>query len=86
MIIHNKAKKASYPEHKGPLTIKCPLKGKETFVTPERKFIVDNDNYLILNDGQTYSCSIDSKEDEKSFLFSSDRSLLRKFSKLNKFK
>ena len=63
MIIHNKAKKASYPEHKGPLTIKCPLKGKETFVTPERKFIVDNDNYLILNDGQTYSCSIDSKED-----------------------
>lgn len=63
MVIHNKAKQADFPEHKGPLTIKCPLKGKETFITPERKFVVDNRHYLILNDGQTYSCSIDSKED-----------------------
>lgn len=63
MIIHNKAKKAEYPEHKGPLTIKCPLKGKETFTIPGRNFVVDDRHYLILNDGQTYSCNIDSEED-----------------------
>lgn len=63
MIIHNKARKADFPEHKGPLTIKCPLKGKETYTTPARKFLVDNNHYLILNDGQTYSCLIDSKEE-----------------------
>jgi AraC family transcriptional regulator len=61
MIIHNKTKLAHYPEHTGPLTIKCPLKGKETFSTPERNFIVDDRHYLILNDGQTYSCEINSE-------------------------
>jgi AraC-like DNA-binding protein len=66
MIIHNTAKQADFPEHKGPLTIKCPLKGNETFTTPVRKFLVDDKHYLILNDGQTYSCFVDSKEEVES--------------------
>ena len=63
MIIHNKVPGSDFPEHEGTLTIKYPLKGKEFFTTPERKFEVDNTKYLILNQGQAYSCKVDSDEE-----------------------
>jgi AraC family transcriptional regulator len=63
MIIHNKTTSADYPMHTGPLTLKFTLKGAEFFKTPERDYTVEAGSYLIINQGQKYSCRIASRSE-----------------------
>jgi AraC family transcriptional regulator len=63
MIIHNKTTSADYPMHTGPLTLKFTLKGAEFFKTSERDYTVEAGSYLIINQGQKYSCRIASRSE-----------------------
>jgi len=64
-----------YPKHNGTLSIKTVLNdGEEVYKTDEGTFLVDKDNYLILNHGQEYSSWIDTVKNTESFclFFSGD--------------
>jgi len=67
VIIHASAKDVSYAEHWGPLSVKSVIKGFEHYQCNNRLYSVDNDNYLIFNDGQYYSSHIYSKTETESF-------------------
>lgn len=67
VIIHASAKNVSYAEHWGPLSIKCTIKGIENYQCGNRVYSVDNNCYLIFNDGQYYSSYIHSDEGTESF-------------------
>jgi AraC-like DNA-binding protein len=67
VIIHASAKDVSYAEHWGPLSLKCAIKGTEHYQCNNRFYSVDNDGYLIFNDGQYYSSHIYSKTETESF-------------------
>lgn len=67
VIIHAKANKVSYPEHWGPLSIKCAFKGKEFYKVNNCLYSVHDENYLVINDGNNYSSFIDSESEVKSF-------------------
>jgi AraC-like DNA-binding protein len=66
-IIHASAKDVSYPEHWGPLSLKCAIKGIEHYQCHNRFYSVNKDNYLIFNDGQYYSSHIYSETATESF-------------------
>lgn len=67
MIIHARARQSSYPAHRGPLSIKCAFGGRETYRTREEHYAVDDSSYLLLNDGQEYSSSIDEPHEVETF-------------------
>ena len=67
VIIHASAKDVSYPEHWGPLSVKCSMKGVEHYACNNRFYSVDEDRYLIFNDGQYYSSYIYSDTGTESF-------------------
>ena len=48
-----------FPEHAGPLSIKCSFGGKEVYETPDNRFELSDAGYLVLNDGQKYSSWIE---------------------------
>ena len=56
-----------FPEHYGPLSIKCAFDGTETYQTRGGRFHVSDQSYLILNDGQKYASSIESELPVNSF-------------------
>lgn len=55
------------PEMQGTLSIKCAFKGKETYEVDGRRLPVHAENYLILNQGQWYSSTLDAGERAESF-------------------
>jgi AraC family transcriptional regulator len=59
VIIRASAKSVSYPSHWGPLSVKCVLRGEENYETSNGKYTVDEDHFLIFNNGKTYSSWID---------------------------
>ncbi|HEY2727021.1 MAG TPA: AraC family transcriptional regulator, partial [Parafilimonas sp.] len=61
------AKNVVYPEHWGPLSIKCSIKGVEHYQCHNRFYSVDKDCYLIFNNGQYYSSHIYSDTATESF-------------------
>lgn len=67
VIIHAKAKNVSYAEHWGPLSMKCTIKGIEHYQCNNRFYSVDENCYLIFNDGQYYSSYIYSDTATESF-------------------
>lgn len=67
MIIHACGSHVAYPEHNGPLSIKCAFGGREIYETEGRSHVVCDTGYLLLNDGQRYSSVIDSENDVEAF-------------------
>jgi len=67
VIIHASSKDVSYPEHWGPLSIKCTIKGIEHYQCNNRFYSVDKDAYLVFNDSQYYSSYIYSDTETESF-------------------
>jgi AraC family transcriptional regulator len=63
-----RARKAYFPRHWGPLSIKCAFRGVETYEADRVRYNVDSSSYLILNTGQLYSSSIDSPTEIESFV------------------
>lgn len=67
VIIHAHSKTATFPEHWGSLSIKCAFGGQEFYASSNSLYAVDDDHYLIFNEGKYYSSWIDSEEDVESF-------------------
>ena len=67
VIIHAKTKSVEYPEHWGPLSLKCAFNGNEYFRVNGGEIAINNKNYLILNEGNYYSSCIDSETKVESF-------------------
>lgn len=51
----------------GSLSIKCRFDGQSTYTLGDARFRVDDDSYLVLNEGQAYSFVIDSETEVESF-------------------
>jgi AraC family transcriptional regulator len=67
VIIHAKSKDISYPEHWGCLSIKCAFNGEEHYQSGDCFYSVNKNNYLIFNEGKSYSSYIFSKTQVESF-------------------
>jgi AraC-like DNA-binding protein len=67
VIIHAETKGICYPEHWGPLSLKCAFNGDEFFKVNECVFAINSSRYLILNHGTHYSSYIDSNKKVESF-------------------
>ena len=69
IIINARTESIMYMPHSAPLSIKFTLKGKEIYEFEGAKLSVNNSNFLILNNGQTYSSYINSNSEVESFCF-----------------
>jgi len=67
VIINAVSNDVSYTEHWGPLSVKCTIKGNEHYECNGRFYTVNEDNYLIFNDGQQYSSYIHANTETESF-------------------
>ena len=67
VIIHARSSNVSYPEHWGPLSIKCAFKGSEFYGLNNCLYAVNDENYLMINDGNNYSSFIDADSAVESF-------------------
>lgn len=65
---HATARSICYPEHWGPLSIKCTFRGEEVYEANRMRYRVDPASYLILNEGRRYASSIDTREETESFV------------------
>lgn len=55
------------PNYLGPLSIKTMISGSAAWETPGRRYVVHENTYLVLNDGQTYTLTIDSLKKVTTF-------------------
>src|SRR5882762_7428711 len=55
------------PDYEGCLSIKTIVSGSATWETAGRRFVVHENSYLILNDRQRYTITIDSARDVTTF-------------------
>jgi AraC family transcriptional regulator len=67
VIINAKTCNVSYPEHWGCLSVKCSIQGNEYYESNGRFYTVNENNYLIFNEGQSYSSHIFSSKPVESF-------------------
>ena len=67
VIIHDQTNEINYPEHWGPLSLKCAFNGEEFFKVNNCEFAVNDSRYLVLNHGSYYSSYIDSDTKVESF-------------------
>jgi AraC family transcriptional regulator len=67
VIIHASSSDIAYPEHWGCLSVKCAHGGNEYYRANHTLYAVNDDHYLILNEGQTYSSYIFSDRPVGSF-------------------
>lgn len=65
---HGYARSLCYPEHSGPLSIKCAFQGAEVYEIGRQRYEVTPGRYLILNNGQRYASSIHTPEETESFV------------------
>ena len=79
VIIYASSKEVSYPEHWGPLSIKCAFKGKEFYKVNNCNYAVADENYLLINDGNNYSSYIDSVAAVDSFTINFSPSFVEEF-------
>jgi AraC family transcriptional regulator len=77
VVIHAKAKEVSYPEHWGPVSVKCAFNGNEYYELGQCRYKVDGSSFLILNEGQTYSSYIHSQETVESFTINFSASFVK---------
>ena len=66
-IVCGRTTQAEYPPHTQTLSIKTAWSGRERYFLPHREVVVDDDNYLILNEGLTYSSLLASRRPTGSF-------------------
>ncbi|MCG8434916.1 MAG: AraC family transcriptional regulator [Gammaproteobacteria bacterium] len=66
-IINACCKFAEYGYFTQSLSIKAARGGRESYFIDNREVVVDDDSYLILNEGQTYGSLIDQSHDVHSF-------------------
>ena len=66
-IINAKASDIAYPEHWGCFSLKCAFEGGEVYRVQNRMHTVNENNFLLLNEGQHYSSYIFSKKPVESF-------------------
>lgn len=67
IVIHAHSKEIFYPEHWGGLSVKCAFNGKEFYKSSNSLCAVDDDHYLIFNEGKYYSSWIDAEANVESF-------------------
>jgi AraC-like DNA-binding protein len=67
VIIDCKASNIFYPEHWTPLSIKCAFRGKEFYKLKNTTYAVNDQNFLVLNEGTIYSSYILSDTLTESF-------------------
>lgn len=66
-LILASTRQAEYPRYQQRLSIKMASGGRERYFIDGRTVAVDDDSYLILNDGQRYGSLIQSQHDVESF-------------------
>jgi AraC-like DNA-binding protein len=67
LAIRRSCSELYYPEHFGPISIKCAFHGQVIYEFEGRRAAVDDSSYLLLNHGQHYSHSIQSRTEVESF-------------------
>jgi len=67
VIISATSRDIAYAEHWGCLSIKCAFNGSEHYVSNGCHYAVNDDSFLIFNEGKTYSSYIFSKTPVESF-------------------
>ena len=73
VIIHCRGKNIYYPTHWGPLSIKCAFTGNEYYQKRSCKYAVSDHNYLLLNEGTTYSSYIEPGNEIESLTINFNR-------------
>ena len=76
-IINAKASDISYPEHWGCFSVKCAFGGEEYYQAQNRKYAVNDNNFLLLNEGRYYSSYIFSKSQVESFTLNFTRDFVQ---------
>jgi AraC-like DNA-binding protein len=66
-VVCGRTTQAEYPPHTQTLSIKTAWSGRERYFLPHREVVVDDDNYLILNEGLTYSSLLATRRPTESF-------------------
>lgn len=66
VVVNASAVNIHYPDHGGPLSIKYVTKGNEYYITNRCKYRVTPENFLVLNQWQSYESYIDSEENVES--------------------
>ncbi len=66
-IVFAKCRRVDMPPFTQRLSIKAARGGRETYFIDHRSVTVDDDNFLILNDGRKYGSAVDSKRDVESY-------------------
>ncbi len=67
MILAFRASDIFFKSHKMALSVKCAFNGEEVYEINGRRIAVDDNSYLILNEGQEYASYIESKREVESF-------------------
>lgn len=66
-LICGRSMRAEYPPHTQTLSVKLAWGGGERYVLPHRELVVDDDRYLILNEGRRYASVLRSAQPVHSF-------------------
>ncbi len=67
LVVTGRSRYAEYAPLTQALSIKAAWNGTETYVVGKRRLSVDDDSYLILNEGRTYSSVLQSDGEADSF-------------------
>lgn len=67
VIINAESSHVEYGDHWGPLSVKCAFNGREFYRSGSRTVAVDDDSFLIFNEGKVYSSYIRSETKVQSF-------------------
>ena len=73
VIIHCHGKNIYYPVHWGPLSVKCAFNGSEYYQKRSCKYAVSDENFLLLNEGTTYSSYIEPGNEVESLTINFSR-------------
>lgn len=69
-IILAKSKRIAFPSHWGALSVKCAFAGTEFYKSLNSLYAVNEDNYLLFNEGKVYSSWIEADREVESFTLS----------------
>ncbi|MHB1049393.1 MAG: helix-turn-helix transcriptional regulator [Bacteroidota bacterium] len=77
VIINARSSDIHYDEHWGPLSMKFAFGGSEQYIIKNKKLSVDDNRFLIVNEGSYYSSSIHSDRAVESFTINFSRAFVR---------
>lgn len=66
-LVLDSSSKEHYWQGAGPLSLKLYLSGKATFKVSNRKYIIDEQSYLVLNEGEPYEVIINEETEVEAF-------------------